>query len=73
MNEREIKRAWRELRDQLDADAVAARMSQDALLSLSAAYRATSTEERPSVDAEIAEWLLDDDAGLRFDALALVC
>jgi hypothetical protein len=70
--ETEARNSWRMLRDRLDKEAVGAKSSQEAVIRLSAAYARLGEEERQAVNAELLEWLKDDDEALRFDALAVI-
>jgi hypothetical protein len=64
--------SWRRLRDRLDSEAERAKSSLETTIRLSAAYANLGEEKRPAVNAELLEWLKNDDEALRFDALALI-
>lgn len=63
---------WVELRERLDDDARASKSSHAVVLELSRRYQALDESERPEVDELLAEWVLSEDEGRRFDALAVI-
>jgi hypothetical protein len=63
-----FERLW----ERLDAEALAAKQSQEATVRLTALYRSLDEGDREVVNAAIAEWVVGDDNRRRFDALALV-
>ena len=65
-------RQWRALRDDLDARALAAQDTMDAVMRLSRRYTALADHDRAAVDAELARWLCSNDERLRYDALFLI-
>lgn len=68
----DVQERWRALRDMVHERYRAAKDSQGAVLALARAYRGAPATERAAIDAVLAEWLLSDDEGLRFDARFLV-
>jgi hypothetical protein len=70
--ERSVRERWESLRDRLDAEAQASKMSQEAVLRLSHAYTLLQPNERRVVDEVLSEWLSSEDENKRFDALALI-
>jgi len=60
------------LRRELDAAARKSKESQRAVVELSRRYAALPSDEKRAVDDRLAEWVVSDDPGLRFDALALI-
>jgi len=67
-----IRSNWTALRNRLDAQAQAMKVSQAAIVELSRRYIDLDLEARGVVDGLISEWALSDDENLRFDALALI-
>lgn len=63
---------WEELRERLDEDARLSKSSQVVVLELSRQYRALDEAERSEVDELLAEWVLSEDEGKRFDAMAVI-
>jgi hypothetical protein len=63
---------WCDLRGELDQRHVAAKDSQRAIIELAGAYGRIPTDQRLEVNEVLLEWVLADDEGLRFDALAIV-
>lgn len=63
---------WEALRERLDIDARASKMSQAVVIGLSRRYRALDESERSEVDGVLAEWVLSEDEGERFDAMAVI-
>ena len=55
-----------------DDDAMSLRDSQIALEKLSGLYKKFDAAERRMADQVLSEWVLSEDEGLRFDALALI-
>lgn len=68
----ETRRWWRGLRDQVDLDARASKESTEAIIEISDQYRRLGPTQRDVIDQVVGEWLLSEDEGLRFDALALI-
>ena len=63
---------WCELRSSLDRRHVAGKDSQGAVLALAETYGQIPAGQRSEVNAVLLEWVLSDEEGLRFDALAIV-
>jgi hypothetical protein len=63
---------WCELRSNLDRRHVEGKDSQGAILALAETYRQIPAGQRSEVNAVLLEWVLSDDEGYRFDALAIV-
>lgn len=63
---------WVELRERLDDDARASKASHAVVIELSRRYQELDGSERPQVDELLAEWVLSEDEGRRFDALAVI-
>jgi hypothetical protein len=63
-----FERLW----EGLDADALAAKQSQEATVRLVSLYRSLDESDRAVVNAAIAECVVGDDNRRRFDALALI-
>jgi len=63
---------WRSLRDALDKRAIQAKDSMQAIFELNDAYGRLDETERSEVNKVLVEWLLSDDAGLRYDAEFIV-
>lgn len=63
---------WAALRQELDAAAVGTKDTHFVVLSLSRRYGALQRDEQQVVDELLAEWVLSDDPGLRFDAMAVI-
>lgn len=72
MNLDELRVAMNAYRKAVDQEARELKDSYLALEKLHSLYRELETEERALADRVVAEWLLSDDEGLRFDALVLV-
>ena len=58
--------------ERLDAEALAAKFSQEATIRLASFYRGLDEDDRAVVDAALAEWVSGENARRRFDALALI-
>lgn len=71
MNQR-IRALWTHERGRIDREARESRDSQAALFELSELYDRLDVEERQQVDELLGDWVVSDDEGLRFDALALI-
>ena len=69
---RSARQRWVELREQLDRRARAAKSSQAAVVELSGEYARLDVADRVEVDVVLRSWLLSDDEGERFDAVAVV-
>jgi hypothetical protein len=67
-----VRERWERLRDRLDAEAQASKMSQEAVLRLSYAYTLLQPDERRVVDELLSQWLYSEDETKRFDALVLI-
>ena len=63
---------WRGLRDRIDRDFRESKQATESIIEMSRQYRMLEPDERDVVDQVIGEWLLSEDEGLRFDALALI-
>lgn len=63
---------WTALRERLDDEARWSKSSQAVVVELSRRYRALDESERSEVDELLTEWVLSDDEGKRFDALAVI-
>ena len=63
-----FERLW----ERLDAEALAAKQSQEATVRLTSFYAGLDEGDRAVVNAAIAEWVVGDDNRRRFDALALI-
>lgn len=72
MSRTNARSRWEELRGRLDQDARASKSSQAVVLELSRQYRALDDSERSEVDGLLAEWVLSQDEGKRFDAMAVI-
>lgn len=72
MSERNVRDAWLRMCDEESARAATSKQSQEALIAMSARYRALTLDERLVVDRLLAEQLSSDDENVRFDALALI-
>ena len=57
----------------LDAEAMAAKQSQEATVRLTSFYGRLDAGDREVVDEVLAEWVVSGDDRRRFDALALIC
>lgn len=71
MNLDEFRIEMESFRQAVDNEAMALKDSYLALDRLHGLYRKFDFEERAKADQVLAEWLLSEDEGLRFDALAL--
>jgi hypothetical protein len=63
---------WCDLRSDLDRRYVESKDSQGAVLALAETYGRIPPDQRSEVDTVLLEWVLSDEEGLRFDALAIV-
>jgi|SRR5690242_17468002 hypothetical protein len=68
----EFRQKMRAYRDSVDREARSLKDSQAALAQLGAFYENLSQPERDLANTVLAEWTLDSDELLRFDALALI-
>jgi hypothetical protein len=67
----DIRQTWRALRQRIDA-AAGTKAGQEPTVELTRQYAGLGPDERAAVDPLIAEWVLSDDPGTRYDGLALV-
>lgn len=72
MNLEEFRQSMISYRASVDAEAKAFKDSYLALDKLRALYQRFDEAERALADEVICEWVLSEDEGLRFDALALI-
>jgi hypothetical protein len=72
VNRSKIRSTWNSLRDRITAEALDAKSAPEAVLELSARYRALPQVDRIAVDEVISEWVTADDESKRYDALALI-
>jgi hypothetical protein len=72
MTIKEFRLRMEAYRKAVDEEAKELRDSYFALEKLNALYRKFDAEERALADQVLAEWVLSDDEGLRFDALVLI-
>jgi len=72
MSARDTQERWEEFWARVDAANKAAKQCQATLFDLSDYYLSLPVEERRSIDALLAEWVLSDNESKRFDALALI-
>lgn len=68
----EAAQRWAEMRRQMDERAVRSKSSQSVVAELCREYRRLGDDERVAVDVVLRSWLLSDDEGERFDAVAVV-
>jgi hypothetical protein len=72
MNLDEFRTEMDRYRESVDEEARSQRDSYIALDRLYALFRRFDEDERELADQVLAEWVLSDDAGKRFDAIALI-
>ena len=68
---KDVRTAWRKLRDDLREEYRDTKYAEDALTELSNAYSTLPEDEREVVDELLGEWALASD-DIRFDALFLI-
>jgi cysteinyl-tRNA synthetase len=72
MNLEEFRKEMEAYRRAVDKEAVSLKESYQALERLHSLYDRFDAEERQLADQVLADWVLDDDEAVRFDALALI-
>lgn len=72
MSRRDARTRWEQLRERLDEDARASKSAQGVVLELARQYRELDEAERSQVDELLAQWILSEDEGKRFDAMAVI-
>lgn len=68
----DIRAWWNEEYEHIDSAARESKNSQSALFELSLKFRSLTEENKKSVTKILIQWIESEDAGRRFDAIALV-